>query len=157
MFRKVLDTYQGLATIIVSVFRASCFSPRSAGTSTLPLLWERPPVAWTIYRLASPSPQRLLDIYRAGHRQKHLQKSCVCSARASSAQLHRPRFGNTHSWFSCPPFFSRSWLVTPKLLPLLLFSLPSLPAMSHSCSLTISESDHWRTFRAKSTENTCVM
>lgn len=44
-----------------------------------------------------------------------------------------------------------------KMLPLFLFSLPSVPAISHSWSLTISESDHWRTFRAKSTENICII
>ena len=111
-------------------------------------------MVFIVHYLTSPSThtETALHLFRVKHLQ--IYKS------STSIQLIYPQSSliipasEKKVWFH---FFSESLLVKPKSLPLFLSRLPILPAISHSWRRTISESDHWRTFRAKSTENICII
>lgn len=105
-------------------------------------------MVWTIHHLASSSThlETTPHLFRAKHLQKTSTKALLMRSQSTSSFRKNLLI-----------LLTGIFLGKPKFLPLFLSSPPTLPAISHSWSRTISESDHWRTFRAKSTENICIV
>lgn len=148
-----------MSIIIVSIFWGSYSSPRSAEN-----LEKHPPpaVGASTYRLDNPPPGQLhpcrdySTFIQGKTSAENIYKSSMSiQLMHSQSTSIIPALEKT-SGFAAPLFL---WELAgkPKCLPLFLLSPPGLPAISHSWSRTISESDHWRTFRAKSTENICII